>query len=400
MYCENCQLEISEQEETQCPLCGGPISKSPAAGTMPDNAVGIDFDAMQDDASAFVLDDDDSGGMELESQPARETDKSSTEPEMRKSAPADRAQKSGAPAVSPAATTDMLDQVLEEYDPMVDEHFKIKKTGSQSRTALLLIVLLVCVLGAGGYYYFVMSGSAPPEPVAPVKIATPKKQNAVLDQVLRKEPAPVQSAQQSAGDNATQAAKKPEAVKPAQTVEKKIEAPIIAEPQAPDAKPAEPVVTSKTPEKAARQDKRQPEVAMEKTEPASSAPQAAEAPIPSPVPAQRTSPAAAKPAADEAKKSTGPAVAPAEKPPAAGAGKQVFSVLTGSFRSLGNAEAEVSRLRKLGYEARAVKVDLKGKGQWHRVLIGSWTRRAEALPMVDDVRRKTGKKDASVIAAE
>jgi cell division protein FtsN len=400
MYCENCQLEISEQEETQCPLCGGPISQSPAAGTMPDNAVGIDFDAMQDDASAFVLDDDDSGGMELESQPARETDKRSTEPEMRKPAAADHARKSGAPAVSTAATTDMLDQVLEEYDPMVDEHFKIKKTGSQSRTTLLLIVLLLCVLGAGGYYYFVMSGSAPPEPVAPVKIATPKKQNAVLDQVLRKETAPVQSAQQSAGDNATQAAKKPEAVKPAQTVEKKIEAPIIAEQQPADVKPVEPAAASRTPEQAPQKDNKQPAVAMEKTEPAPPAPQAVKVPAPSPVPVQQTSPAPAKPAAEEPKKPAAPAAAPAEKPQAAGAGKPVFSVLTGSFRSQSYAEAEVSRFRKLGFDARTVKVDLKGKGQWHRVLIGSWTRRAEALQMADDVRRKTGKKDASVITAE
>ncbi len=54
MYCENCQLEIKEQEEKQCPLCGGPLSESSAAETMPDKAAGIDFESlMQDDASCI-----------------------------------------------------------------------------------------------------------------------------------------------------------------------------------------------------------------------------------------------------------------------------------------------------------------------------------------------------------
>ena len=78
----------------------------------------------------------------------------------------------------------------------------------------------------------------------------------------------------------------------------------------------------------------------------------------------------------------------------------MFSVLIGSFRNQGNAEAEVHRLSKLGYDVRAVDVDLKAKGLWHRVLIGSFKSRSEALQMAEDVRRKSGKKDASVIVAE
>jgi cell division protein FtsN len=402
MYCENCQLEIKEQEEKRCPLCGGPLSESSAAGTMPDHAGGIDFESlMQDDAAAFVLDDDDeSGGAAPEGQAAPESYSPVSNVVSPAPGPADFAQTSGAIAFSDDSSADMLDQVLQEYDPLVDEHFKVKKTGSKSTTALLLIVLLVLALGGGAYYYFMLREQEAPAPVVPVQIAKPQKKDAVLDKVLRKEPLPAQSAHQQAADNATQAAKKPDEAKPAQTVEKKTEALIVGEQQPAEVKPVEPIAPSKTPEKAARQEKHQPEAAMEKTEPAPSAPQVAVAPALPSVPAQRPAPAGGTPAAEEAKKSTEPPAAPVAKPPAAAAGKPAFSVLTGSFRSQSNAEAEVSRLRKLGFDARTAKVDLKGKGQWHRVLIGSWTRRAEALQAVADVRLKTGKKDASVIAAE
>jgi cell division protein FtsN len=399
MYCENCQLEIKEQEEKKCPLCGGPLNESSAAVTMPEKEGGIDFESlMQDDASAFVLDDDEeSGGMEPESLEAPETYSPVSNVVSPEPSAADTARTSGALSFSDDSSADMLDQVLQEYDPLVDEHFKVKKTGSKSTTTTLLIALLVCALGGGAYYSFMMQEPQAPEPAVPVQVAKLQKQDAVLDKVLRKEQL---SAQQQAADNATQAAKKSDEAKPAKTVEKKTEEPIVAEQQPADVKPVEPVVSSKMPEKAAHQDNRQLEAAMEKTQPAASAPQAAVAPAPHSDPAQRPAQPAGTPVAEEAKKSKEPATAPVVKPPAAAAGKPVFSVLTGSFRSQSNAEAEVSKFRKLGFDARAVKVDLKGKGQWHRVLIGSWTRRAEALQMVDDVRRKTGKKDASVIAAE
>lgn len=381
MYCENCQLEIKEQDEKQCPLCGGPLSESPATGTVSDKAAGIDFESlMQDDASAFVLDDDDESG-EPAGQAVPETFSPGTNLGEQRTSAVDLAQTSGTIAFSDDSSADMLDQVLQEYDPLVDEHFKVKKTGSKSTTPLLLILLLVCVLGGGAYYYFMMGEQEAPAPVAPVKIARPQKKDAVLDKVLRKEQL---SAQQQAADNATQAAEKPDEAQHVQTAGKRPEAPVIAVQQPADVQPVEPAAPAKTPEKAARQDKRQPEAAMEKTEPATSEPQAAVAPAPASVPA-------AKPAAEEAKKSTEPAAA---------AGKPVFSVLAGSFRSQSNAEAEAGRIRKLGFDARTLKVDLKGKGQWHRVLIGSWPRRADAVQAVNDVRRKTGKKDANVIAVE
>ncbi|MBN2109371.1 MAG: SPOR domain-containing protein [Deltaproteobacteria bacterium] len=396
MYCENCQLEIKEQGEKQCPLCGGPLSESPAAGSVSDKAAGIDFESlMQDDAPAFVLDDDDESG-EPAGQAAPEMFNPGTNLGEQKTSAVDLAQTAGTIAFSDDSSADMLDQVLQEYDPLVDEHFKVKKTGSKSTTTLLLILLLVCVLGGGAYYYFMMGDQEAPEPVAPVKIARPQKKDAVLDKVLRKEQL---SARQQAADNATQAAQKPDEAQPVQAEGKRPEAPVIAVQQPSAAQPAEPAAPAKMPEKAARQDRRQPEAAMEKTEPAPAAPQPAVAPVPASVAEQRPAPAAA-PAAEEAKKTTEPAVAPVAKPPVAAAGKPAFSVLAGSFRSQSNAEAEAARIRKLGFDARTLKVDLKGKGQWHRVLIGSWQRRADALQAVGDVRRKTGKKDASVIAAE
>jgi len=401
MYCKNCQLEIKDQEGTECPLCGSTLIEPSVDEPGHDSAVGIDFDAMQDDAAAFVLDNEDSEGMELGSQTAGDMYSRGTDREMPTQPPADREPVLKPPALISDTTTAMLDQALEEYDPMVDEHFKVKKAGSKFSATLLLIVLLVCVLGGAGYYYFMMKEPALPEPVAPVKIAAPqKKQDAVLDKVLRKETAAPATEQQAGVDNATKAAKKPEGAKPVQAVEAKSEAPAIAEKQPADVKPVEPAVASKTSEKAVHQDKRHPEAAMEKTEPASSAPQAAEAPAPPSVPAQRPAQAAGKPAAEEAKKMTGPAAAPVAKPSVAGGGKPVFTVLAGSFRNQSNAESEVLRLSKIGYDVRTVAVDLKAKGLWHRVLIGSFKNRSEALQMADDVRRKSGKKDASVITVE
>jgi|GEM_PF-6297985 len=399
MYCENCQLEIKDQGETRCPLCGNQLRESSAAETMAGNAAGIDFDAMPDDAGAFVLDDEDSGGMDIERQTSQEMYPRGTGREMHASGAAAHAQTARQPALIDDTSTDMLDQVLEEYDPMVDEHFTVKKAGSKSRTTVLLILLLVCVLGAGGYYYFMMAEPTPPEPATPVKVVQPKKQDAVLDQVLKKEPVPAESGQPGAADNAIHADKKPEPAKPAQIAEKKIEEPVIAEPQATEAKPAEPAAASRTPDKVLHKDKKQPAVAMEKTEELPSAQHGAEAPAP--VMAQDASREAGKAAGvEQTKKPAAPQTAPAEKPAAVGAGQPVFTVLTGSFRSQGNADAEATRFRKLGFDARTVTVELKGKGQWHRVLIGSWASRTEARQMAEEVRRKTGKKDASVITME
>jgi cell division protein FtsN len=400
MYCENCQLEIKDQGETRCPLCGNQLRESSAEETMAGNAAGIDFNEIQDATGAFVLDDDDSGGMDFVSQPAQEMSSRGTGRDMPAEAAA-RAQTARPVTLIDDSTTDMLDQALEEYDPMVDEHFKVEKAGSKSKTSLLLVVLLICVLGAGGYYYFfMMREPAPPAPVAPVKIAKTKKPDAVLDKVLKKEKAPAESGQPATADNATHAAKKPEPGKPAQTAEKKIEEPVAAEPQAPEAKSALPAAVSQTPEKVPYKDKKQPAVVAEKTEELPPTQHGAEPP-PAPVMAQDASREAGKAAgAEQIKKTVAPTPAPAEKPASVGAGHPVFTVLTGSFRTQSNADAEVQRLRTLGYDAHAVKVDLKAKGVWTRVLIGSWTNRAEARQMAEDVRRKTNKKDASVIVME
>jgi cell division protein FtsN len=388
MYCKNCQLEIKDQEGSECPLCGSTLVEPSVDETMHNTAVGIDFDAMQDDAAAFVLDNEDNEDMELESQTAGEMHSHSTDRAgMNAPGQADHAPAMRTPALIDDKTTEMLDQALEEYDPMVDEHFKVKKTGSKSSTTLLLLVLLVCVLGGAGYYFFMMNESAPPEPVAPVKIASPQKQDAVLDKVLRKEPAAPATAQQATVDNTTQEPLKHEALKSAQTAVKKADTQAVAEQPVPETKPAEPVEASRAPEKTLQSDKKQSAVVIEKTEGTTAAPHKIEAPAP--VVVQEPSRETVKAAGSE----------PAKKP-AVRTGQPIFSVLIGSFRNQSNAEAEVRRLSKLGYDARAVDVDLKAKGLWHRVLIGSYKSRSEALQKTDEIRRKTGKKDASVIVAE
>ena len=398
MYCKNCQLEIKDQEGSECPLCGSTLVEPSVDETMHDTAGGIDFDAMQDDAAAFVLDNEDNGDMELESQKSREMDNRRTDREMHASGQADHAPTMRTPALIDDKTTEMLDQALEEYDPMVDEHFKVKKVGSKSSTTLLLIVLLVCALGGAGYYYFMMKEQAPPEPIAPVKIAAPQKQDAVLDKVLRKEPAAPATAQQATVDNTTQEPLKHEALKPAQTAGKRADIQAVAEQPVPETKPAEPVEASKTPEKTLQSDKKQSAVVIEKTEGPSSAPHKVEAPAAAMV--QEPSRETVKSAVSEpAKKPAAPPAAAFEKP-VARTGQPVFSVLIGSFRNQSNAEAEVRRLSKLGYDVRAAEVDLKAKGLWRRVLIGSYKSRSEALQMAEEIRRKSGKKDSSVIVAE
>lgn len=383
MYCENCQFEIEDHQETQCPLCGGPLSPS---SEVPGGIAGsISPDADDATRGTFILeDDDDDDAMEPES---LEDQAPLAFNHQELAAPGPLAfNNQEMPPVEPAypvqdepdfaESTEMLDQALEEFDPMVDEHFKNKKK-SKSSSTLLLTLLLFCVLGAAGYYYFFMMGEPEvPAPAVPARVVQPKKKAAPVakpaapaENPIAPVAKPMAPAEKPAAPAAAPAAetKEPAPAKPAQEV-KKPEAPVAAPAVKAETKSQEPTPAAPEPEKA---------VMPAQTVPAPEADSA--------------EPAEVKKPAKEAQ----PAAAP--QAPAVKAGQPVFSVMLASFRSRKNADKEVQRLRKLGYDARIMRIDLGRKGVYNRVLVGAWPSRFEAQDKADELRSKLGRPDASII---
>ena len=162
--------------------------------------------------------------------------------------------------------------------------------------------------------------------------------------------------------------KEPEPVKPVQEA-KKPEAPAVAPVSRPQEKPIDLFPPVKELDKAGHMAKKTPQpAAAEKS-----------AAVKERGPAQEAAP----PAATEA--------------PAAKTGKPVFSVMTDSCRNQKNADTEMGRLRKLGYDVRIMQIDLGRKGVFYRVLIGAWPSRGEAEKMAEEMRSKLGKRDASIL---
>lgn len=72
------------------------------------------------------------------------------------------------------------------------------------------------------------------------------------------------------------------------------------------------------------------------------------------------------------------AAPPAKNADAASDSKPKFTVQVGSHRNESSSNEQVSRLRSAGFDARAVVVELPGRGKWYRVQAGSFEDRAEA----------------------
>jgi cell division septation protein DedD len=72
-----------------------------------------------------------------------------------------------------------------------------------------------------------------------------------------------------------------------------------------------------------------------------------------------------------------PAPAPAPSAPPA-VGEISYAVHVSSYQTVNKANVEIANLRKLGYEARAVRENLGDKGWWYRVYAGSFATREEA----------------------
>ena len=99
-----------------------------------------------------------------------------------------------------------------------------------------------------------------------------------------------------------------------------------------------------------------------------------------------------------------PTPAPAQKqapvPPQTGsAGHSVgasdgsLTVQFASYKSAGEAQSTVSRLKAAGVDARMVKADVPGKGTWYRVQGGRFTNEAEAGKFGSEARAKGAARD-------
>ncbi len=109
--------------------------------------------------------------------------------------------------------------------------------------------------------------------------------------------------------------------------------------------------------------------------------------------AAKTTPSVAAPTPAPAQKQ-----APAQ-PQAGSAGHSVGSnegsltVQFASYKSAGEAQSTVSRLKAAGVDARVVKADVPGKGIWYRVQGGRFTNEAEAGKFGSEARAKGAARD-------
>lgn len=80
-----------------------------------------------------------------------------------------------------------------------------------------------------------------------------------------------------------------------------------------------------------------------------------------------------------------------KKPAVVLAGKKIrYTVQTASYQEIGMARAEVKRLKKSGYAAFIASIELPGKGKWHRVRLGSFSKKGAAEKLQKTLRTKEG----------
>jgi len=101
------------------------------------------------------------------------------------------------------------------------------------------------------------------------------------------------------------------------------------------------------------------------------------APKPAPPPKAPPAQAAVKPPPKKkrADSSRGDRPKPSKAPPAV---RQAFTIQVGAFRSKGDAQTLMGKLKKQGYSAYLTRDKVPGKGIWFRVRVGSFKTRAKA----------------------
>ncbi len=102
----------------------------------------------------------------------------------------------------------------------------------------------------------------------------------------------------------------------------------------------------------------------------------------SPTPAPTKPPAASPPTPTLAPPPTG------TSGPAVGAGEGSLTLQLGAYKSAGEAQARVAKLKAAGVEGRVVKAEVPGKGTWYRVQSGRFTNEAEASKQMSGLRAK------------
>jgi cell division septation protein DedD len=100
-----------------------------------------------------------------------------------------------------------------------------------------------------------------------------------------------------------------------------------------------------------------------------------------------------------AAESTGVSAEPVVDETAGGSPESAYVIHLGSFRLRREADAEVERLRGLGVDARALHVNVPGKGPWYRVVVGGFASFAEAKARALGLRELTSRAKPNVVGA-
>ncbi len=66
----------------------------------------------------------------------------------------------------------------------------------------------------------------------------------------------------------------------------------------------------------------------------------------------------------------------------------IYSIHYSSYKTLGQAESDKSRLRQLGHEAFISEADVPGRGKWYRVYTGKYQTRQKAAAVAAEMKRK------------
>jgi cell division septation protein DedD len=73
---------------------------------------------------------------------------------------------------------------------------------------------------------------------------------------------------------------------------------------------------------------------------------------------------------------------------ATGSGDGSLTIQLGAYKSSGEAQQRVTKLKSAGVEGRVVKAEVPGKGTWYRVQSGRFTNEAEASKHANELRAK------------
>ncbi len=79
-------------------------------------------------------------------------------------------------------------------------------------------------------------------------------------------------------------------------------------------------------------------------------------------------------------------------------GKGRYTIQVAAVKETGNAERLVAQLRSKGYPAYQVRVEVPGKGAWHRVRVGAFENRAAADRML--AKLKAGRHSGMVVSTK